>query len=84
MTTNSETIVNSLDNPIKHKTNRCGSCNKKLGVDPIVCKCQGMFCDGHRLPFNDNCSFDFRAKSRNELDKTLSAGKTIVEKIIRI
>lgn len=72
-----------MEKPVVLK-NRCLECKKKLGVDPIVCKCKGIFCDGHRLPFNHSCSFDYKAKSRNELDKTMSAGKCIAEKVIKI
>ncbi len=66
------------------KKYRCLECKKKLGVDPIICKCKGMYCDGHRLPFNHNCSFDFKTIKKDELNKTMLSGKCVAEKVVRI
>ena len=34
----------------KKKTNRCLICNKKLGLCPIICRCNNMYCGLHITP----------------------------------
>lgn len=55
----------------KKKSNRCVVCNKKLGLLPFVCKCEGLYCTKHRHPEDHNCTFNHKEKLRNILENTL-------------
>jgi len=48
---------------------RCNECNKKLGLIPFNCKCQGFFCTIHRYPEKHNCDFDHVTFQREKLIK---------------
>ncbi|KAM3141249.1 hypothetical protein pb186bvf_006634 [Paramecium bursaria] len=48
---------------------RCKTCNRKLGISGIQCKCQYYFCASHRLPENHQCSFDHALKAKQLLVK---------------
>ena len=39
----------------KNKKLRCDFCNKKLGLIYFNCKCDGNFCEKHRLIQSHNC-----------------------------
>lgn len=47
---------------IKTNTNRCTICNIKVKLDGWNCKCDTsfLFCDKHRLPFDHNCTYNFK------------------------
>lgn len=49
--------------------NRCGSCNKKVGLTGFVCKCGATFCGTHRYPEKHECSYDFKAAGRDVISK---------------
>ncbi|TKY55401.1 Zinc finger A20 and AN1 domain-containing stress-associated protein 7 [Spatholobus suberectus] len=49
--------------------NRCGSCNKKVGLTGFVCKCGTTFCGTHRYPEKHQCSYDFKAAGREAIAK---------------
>ena len=42
--------------------NRCKICNIKVYLNGWNCKCDlnAFFCDKHRLPFDHNCTIDFK------------------------
>ncbi|KAL3521460.1 hypothetical protein ACH5RR_019609 [Cinchona calisaya] len=46
------------------KKNRCGCCNKKVGLLGFSCRCRGIFCSVHRYPEEHACIFDFKAQAR--------------------
>uniref|UniRef100_A0A1J3DRB2 Zinc finger A20 and AN1 domain-containing stress-associated protein 7 n=1 Tax=Noccaea caerulescens TaxID=107243 RepID=A0A1J3DRB2_NOCCA len=50
-------------------TNRCLSCNKKVGVMGFNCKCGSTFCGSHRYPEKHECSFDFKEVGRDAIAK---------------
>ncbi|GAB2274082.1 hypothetical protein Dimus_008852 [Dionaea muscipula] len=50
-------------------TNRCGCCNKKVGVMGFNCKCETTFCGVHRYPEELSCTFDFKGAGRNAIAK---------------
>ncbi|CAI9772503.1 unnamed protein product [Fraxinus pennsylvanica] len=50
-------------------SNRCLSCNKKLGLTGFKCKCDSFFCGTHRYPEKHDCTFDFKAQGREEIAK---------------
>ncbi|RZC57715.1 hypothetical protein C5167_005021 [Papaver somniferum] len=49
--------------------NRCFSCNKKLGLTAIKCKCGPVFCSAHRYPEKHSCEFNNKGVGRESLAK---------------
>ncbi|KAI3877136.1 hypothetical protein MKX03_023846 [Papaver bracteatum] len=49
--------------------NRCFSCNKKVGLTGIKCKCGSVFCSLHRYPEKHSCDFDYKSVGRETLAK---------------
>ena len=50
-------------------TNRCWTCNKKVGLLGFKCKCEYVFCGEHRLAEAHECDFDFKASGTQLLAK---------------
>ena len=48
---------------------RCFSCNKKVGLLGIECKCDYVFCNLHRLPEAHECDVDYRKLGQAKLLK---------------
>lgn len=68
--------------PKKKPTNRCWSCNKKVGLTGFHCRCDGVFCGVHRYSDKHDCQFDYKALGREQLTK---ANPTVAaEKLERI
>ena len=72
-------MLDSSNNKIK-KT-RCYQCNKKVGINYYECKCDKMYCENHRFPFEHQCEYDWKKNKLNELNSILMAGKTLKRKI---
>lgn len=50
----------------------CIICNKKLKLSETVtniCKCKKKFCNFHFIPENHFCSYDYRTKNSDEIQK---------------
>ncbi|KAL5061363.1 hypothetical protein RYX36_032967, partial [Vicia faba] len=54
---------------IKRKTNRCKSCNKKVGLLGFNCRCGNIFCKKHRYPEEHACKVDLKEIGRQILYK---------------
>uniref|UniRef100_A0A7N0TVH2 Uncharacterized protein n=1 Tax=Kalanchoe fedtschenkoi TaxID=63787 RepID=A0A7N0TVH2_KALFE len=52
--------------PVK---NRCGKCNRKVGLTGFQCRCGHTFCGSHRYAEEHDCDFDFKAKAKTEIAK---------------
>ncbi|ESW27605.1 hypothetical protein PHAVU_003G216400 [Phaseolus vulgaris] len=50
-------------------TNRCGGCNRKVGLTGFLCKCGITFCGVHRYPEKHQCTYDFKSAGREEIAK---------------
>ncbi|KAL4353835.1 hypothetical protein GQ457_06G015770 [Hibiscus cannabinus] len=50
-------------------SNRCESCNKKLGLMGFTCRCGKAFCHLHRYPSEHSCNYDFKKADRQVLAK---------------
>ncbi|KAJ7952425.1 Zinc finger A20 and AN1 domain-containing stress-associated protein [Quillaja saponaria] len=50
-------------------SNRCLSCNKKVGFTGFRCKCGSTFCGNHRYPENHECTYDFKVAGRDAIAK---------------
>ena len=55
----------------KKKKIRCVVCNKKLGINPFVCKCEQNFCGLHRHPESHKCTYNFKEEGLKKLYKNL-------------
>lgn len=57
----------------KKPANRCSqtTCNKKLMLTDITCKCCNRFCSAHRMPEDHACSYDFKAAGKKLLESNL-------------
>lgn len=51
-------------------SNRCFSCNKKVGLTGFRCKCGSTFCGTHRYAEKHDCTFDFKGVGRNAIAKS--------------
>jgi len=51
------------------KTNRCFSCNKRVGFTGFKCRCEYTFCSTHRHSGKHECSFDYKALGRDSVAK---------------
>ena len=64
---------------------RCGvaSCNKKLSLtNNFECECKQFFCVKHKFSLDHNCTFDYKNKQREILQKSLQ--KITKDKVIKI
>eukprot|EP01084_Bolivina_argentea_P062333 113969_1 len=59
-----------------HQPNRrrCFTCNKKIGLLGIECRCKLIFCSLHRYPDAHDCTYDFKTNGREHLRKHLPGG----------
>lgn len=62
--------------------NRCGSCRKRVGLTGFKCKCGDVFCSLHRYSEKHDCSFDYKAAGRRDIEKANPVVKA--EKIQKI
>ncbi|KAK0413966.1 hypothetical protein QR680_007084 [Steinernema hermaphroditum] len=60
--------VSSGPSPPK-KTNRCTSCNKRVGLLGFSCRCGGLFCSQHRYEKEHDCGFDYKSLEREWIAK---------------
>ena len=66
--TNNTNKTNNLEkSDIQINTCRCMSCNKKIGLLGIQCKCKYYFCTKHSFSNNHNCTFDYKTYSKELL-----------------
>ena len=49
----------------------CLICNKKLKITAIKCKCDNFFCKLHKNEKVHNCSFNYKLKHIENLEKNL-------------
>ncbi|KAK4761568.1 hypothetical protein SAY87_029452 [Trapa incisa] len=62
------TEIVAAEQPKPKAANRCGGCNKKVGLSTgFKCRCGGIFCGSHRYPECHGCTFDFKAAGREAI-----------------
>ncbi|KAK4772729.1 hypothetical protein SAY86_014504 [Trapa natans] len=60
--------IMAAEQPKPKAANRCGSCNKKVGLSTgFKCRCGVIFCQTHRYPESHGCTFDFKAAGREAI-----------------
>lgn len=62
---------------------RCACCKKKLVLD-YVCKCGKILCITHLQPENHECTYNFKADGRLELEKKLVETHIVKSKVEKI
>eukprot|EP00741_Cyanophora_paradoxa_P022454 tig00021489_g21680.t1 len=55
--------------PKQTQTNRCWSCNKKIGLTGFKCRCNYVFCGEHRYSDKHSCTFDYKTMAKDLLAK---------------
>ncbi|KAI3750821.1 hypothetical protein L2E82_21672 [Cichorium intybus] len=55
--------------PKPQQRNRCGSCNRRVGLTGFTCKCGTTFCGTHRYPELHACTFDFKTIGKEAISK---------------
>ena len=60
---------NDHQRPFQKNTNRCFTCNKRVGLTGFKCRCDYVFCGTHRLPEEHHCDFDYKTTGREQLSK---------------
>lgn len=50
----------------------------------MTCKCGHNYCLQHRQAEVHSCVFDFHKNDKHELEKRLTSGKTIADKVEKI
>lgn len=48
---------------------RCWTCNKKIGLTGIQCRCTYVFCGKHRYPKEHQCTYDYQKDQKEKLQK---------------
>lgn len=43
---------------------KCATCNRKLKLLGVECRCGLFFCNGHRMPEDHACSFNHKNKDK--------------------
>ncbi|KAK4433157.1 Zinc finger A20 and AN1 domain-containing stress-associated protein 4 [Sesamum alatum] len=51
------------------RPNRCGACQKRVGLTGFTCRCGVTFCGSHRYPENHGCEFDYKGLGRAAIAK---------------
>lgn len=64
------------------KKNRCGCCNKRLGLVMFTCKCGGNYCGEHRMNEAHDCTFNYRELYKQTLVTQLP--KVVANKVDKI
>ena len=57
------------------------SCNRKVRLCDLECKCKNTYCSVHRLPEAHNCSFDYK---KIDICKKVNDMKCLGEKLQKI
>ena len=65
----SAAVSSSAAPAAKPARSRCASCNKKVGLLVLVCRCGDTFCGLHRYTDEHACDFDFRTAGREQIAK---------------
>lgn len=72
-------------NILSYQVLRCqvSTCNKKLTLtNNFECECKNFYCIIHKFSLDHGCTFDYKNKQKNLLQKSLI--KVSSEKVIKI
>jgi len=57
------------ERPVQENKMKCWTCNKKVGLTGIECRCGYVFCGTHRMPEDHQCDFDYKTAGQDLLRK---------------
>lgn len=60
---------------VQKDTTRCFSCKKKVGLLGFKCRCNFIFCSGHRHAGDHNCEFDYKAMQKSQIGSSQSTNR---------
>lgn len=49
----------------------CTSCNKKLNLFALQCKCGHKFCNKHLAAESHNCTYDYYGQNKKKLESIM-------------
>jgi hypothetical protein len=52
-------------------SDRCCVCRKKLGLLPLKCRCENIFCGQHITAEDHNCEFNYKKDQEEKLKKAM-------------
>jgi hypothetical protein len=64
------------------KKPKCPTCNKKLALTDLACRCGQRHCSLHRFPDTHGCTYDYRAAAQKVLSAQLE--RVVGEKVEKI
>ena len=72
----SKVLMSKSQNKKNTKTKRCcfKTCNKKLCLTDMPCRCKQTYCSIHRLPEMHTCSYNFKNEIDSEFMKRVGLG----------
>ena len=62
-----QAAINVATQSAQPNKSRCKSCNKKLGLIALNCRCGDYYCSKHRHAEEHNCSYDYKAVAQKQL-----------------
>ena len=73
-----------IDTEYNKPNNRCPfiTCNKKLRISDLECRCGKIFCSQHKFPEDHKCEHDY--KDRSKRDKSIEEMKCKSNKVQKI
>lgn len=48
---------------------KCAVCKQKLGLLPLLCRCEQALCSRHLIFSEHKCTFDYKGEGRNVINK---------------
>ena len=45
----------------------CNTCDKRLKLTDMTCRCEKVFCSKHRIPEAHACTFNYRAVGKTQI-----------------
>lgn len=55
--------------PSQKNKRRCWTCNIKIGLTAVTCRCDYTFCNKHRYAEEHNCQFNFKSVAKRKLEQ---------------
>jgi hypothetical protein len=66
-----EEVIEKKAQMMQKDRTKCFTCNKKVGLLGIECKCSLIYCNNHRLPELHLCAFNHNENAKKKLEAEL-------------
>eukprot|EP01117_Protostelium_nocturnum_P004664 TRINITY_DN1690_c0_g1_i1.p1 TRINITY_DN1690_c0_g1~~TRINITY_DN1690_c0_g1_i1.p1 ORF type:complete len:175 (-),score=76.95 TRINITY_DN1690_c0_g1_i1:354-878(-) len=60
--------ISTEEKKVQTDTTRCFQCRKKVGLLGFKCRCNFIFCSGHRHAQDHSCDFDYKEMQKKRLE----------------